>query len=165
MRDTIHFDCLTCSRRRWLLAIGTLVIGALIAGCIAGFRTSTPTLSGARIAKPSAGPAAPGAALSGEVAFARSGGGALAPGLRTRPGKRAMKRMLKVSQCMRRHGISWFPSPTTSVPSSMAGIGMVSDVDGAILVIPSALVIRSGPAYGQAGAVCGHGALGQPGKR
>jgi hypothetical protein len=163
MRDTINFDWLTRSRRARLLALGTLVIGVLLAGCIAGFLT-TPTVGDAGAVQ-SASSTAPSADPPAEVASTRPSGGVRAHSLTTHPSKQVMERMLKVSQCMRRHGISWFPNPTTSVPSSMAGIGMVSDVNGAILVIASALVTRSGPAYGQAVAGCGHGLLGQPGNQ
>jgi hypothetical protein len=62
--------------------------------------------------------------------------------------------MLKVSRCMRRHGISEFPDPVTSVPSDLAGIGMVSDRDGAILVFPRTLDMQS-PMFTQAAAACG----------
>jgi len=163
MRDCIHFDWLTRSPRARRLALGTLVIGVLLAGCMAGLLTTTPTVGDAVAAVQSAGPTAPNADRSGKAASARPTGGVRAHSFKTHPSRRAMEEMLKVSQCMHRHGISWFPNPTTAVPSSMAGIGMVSDVDGAILVIPSALVIQSGPAYGKAVAVCGHGLLGQPG--
>jgi hypothetical protein len=163
MRNLIHFDWLTGSRRAWLPALGVLALGALLAGCIAGFLSTTPTAGATRLAGQSARQTRQAAGPSGRIASGRHSGGVLPPGGRTHPSKQAMARMLKVSQCMRRHGISWFPNPTTSVPSSMAGIGMISNFDGALLVIPSALVIRSGSAYGKAVEACGHGLLGQPG--
>jgi hypothetical protein len=146
MRDCIHFDWLTRSPRARRLALGTLVIGVLLAGCMAGLLITTPTVGDAVAAVQSAGPTAPNADRSGKAASARPTGGVRAHTFKTHPSRRAMEEMLKASQ-----------------PSSMAGIGMVSDVDGAILVIPSALVIQSAPAYGRAVAVCGHGLLGQPG--
>src|SRR5580658_5024278 len=42
------------------------------------------------------------------------GGG---PGSATHPSAPALVQMLKVSKCMRRHGISEFPDPASSVPS------------------------------------------------
>ncbi len=63
--------------------------------------------------------------------------------------------MLKVSQCMRRHGISDFPDPLTSVPSdALAGTtGVISDIDGVILVFPSTIDEQS-PQFTQAAAAC-----------
>ncbi len=59
-----------------------------------------------------------------------------------------------VAQCMRRHGVSRFPNPTTSVPPNLLRIGEVSDRDGAILAIPAA-ISRGSPAFTQAATTCG----------
>ena len=62
--------------------------------------------------------------------------------------------MLKVSQCMRRHGIAGFPDPTTSVPSKLGGVGgVVSDRDGVILLFPATLDMQS-PLFLHAAAAC-----------
>lgn len=70
------------------------------------------------------------------------------------PSTQAVAQMLKVSQCMRRHGILGFPDPTTSVPSDLTGIGEVSDRDGVILVFPRSLDTQSA-AFARAAAACG----------
>jgi hypothetical protein len=83
-----------------------------------------------------------------------------APGTATHPTAQTLARVLKVSQCMRNHGISGFPDPRTSVPSdaSPAGYGEIVDENGAILAIPSSLnTPQTGPAYWQAAAACGIG--------
>jgi hypothetical protein len=69
-----------------------------------------------------------------------------------------MAQMLKVSQCMRRHGISGFPDPRTSVPphglaGAGVGVGVISDIDGVILVFPSTIDEQS-PAFTAAAAAC-----------
>jgi len=65
-----------------------------------------------------------------------------------------MAHMLAVSRCMRRHGIVGFPDPQTSVPSLRPGIGLISDIEGAILVFPASLD-RGSPAFTAAAAACG----------
>ena len=49
--------------------------------------------------------------------------------------------MVKVAECMRRHGITDFPDPRTSVPPhALAGVdGVISDIDGVVLVFPSTI--------------------------
>jgi hypothetical protein len=72
------------------------------------------------------------------------------------PTKQALARMLKVAQCMRRHGVSDFPDPVTSVPPhALAGgaVGIISDIDGVILVFPSTIDEQS-PQFTQAAAEC-----------
>jgi hypothetical protein len=83
------------------------------------------------------------------------GGGLLGPGT-TQASTRTMARMLKVAQCMRGHGISAFPDPTTSVPSIHAGIGVVADREGAIFAIPSTIDMQSSQ-FTHAAAACGFG--------
>lgn len=82
------------------------------------------------------------------------GGGFPAAGTNTHPSARALAQMLKVAQCMRKHGISQFPDPATSIPSHPAGVGEIADRDGVILVIPASIDQQS-PAYTQAAAACG----------
>ncbi len=67
------------------------------------------------------------------------GGGPPGPGAQTDPSPQALARMVKAAQCMRRHGIDDFPDPRTSVPSNLAGIHDVSDIDGVILVFPATI--------------------------
>ncbi len=69
------------------------------------------------------------------------------------PSAQAKLAMLKISECMRSHGVTDFPDPTTKLPSSPAGYGQVTDRDGVVLAIPSTINVRS-PAYQQAAAAC-----------
>lgn len=51
------------------------------------------------------------------------------------PSAQTLARWLKISQCMRKHGISGFPDPTTSMPSKPpTGVGEIADREGAILL-------------------------------
>lgn len=68
----------------------------------------------------------------------------------------AMAQGLKLSQCMRAHGISGFPDPMTSPPSTMTGYSVVLSVNGAVLAIPSSIGVQS-PAFRQAAAACKFG--------
>lgn len=70
------------------------------------------------------------------------------------PSAQAKLAALKISQCMRRHGISDFPDPTTTPPSSPAGYSEVLNLGGAVLAVPSTINVQA-PAYQQAGAACG----------
>ena len=80
--------------------------------------------------------------------------GGLAPGTATHPSAQWLAHMVKVSECMRRHGISDFPDPTTTVPSKFPANGVISDIEGVILVFPatidtqSALLVRAAKACG-----------------
>jgi hypothetical protein len=65
----------------------------------------------------------------------------------------AQARMLNVSACMRKHGISGFPDPTTSPPSNSAGYSGIMGNGGYYLAIPKSLDTNS-PAFEQAAAVC-----------
>ena len=80
-------------------------------------------------------------------------GGPPGPGTATHPSAQALAQMVKVAQCMRRHGISDFPDPSTTVPSFPAGGGEISDIGGVILVFPETIDTQS-PAFTQAAAAC-----------
>ena len=77
------------------------------------------------------------------------------PGSPTHPSAQTMAHWRTVAQCMRQHGLSGFPEPTTSFPtkSNPAGIGVVADREGAILAIPS--TVEQSPAFLQAASACG----------
>ena len=80
------------------------------------------------------------------------------PGSGPPPSAQALASMVKVSQCMRRHGILDFPDPQTSVPAHPFGGGagkggVISDIDGVILVFPGTLDTQSA-AFTRAAAAC-----------
>jgi hypothetical protein len=55
---------------------------------------------------------------------------------------------------MRRHGITDFPDPQSSMPPMSPSVGDVADRDGAILVFPRGFDEQS-PQFTQAAAACG----------
>jgi hypothetical protein len=69
---------------------------------------------------------------------------------------RAQARMLEVSACMRKHGISGFPDPSTSPPSNPAGNSAIIGSGGYFLAIPKS-IDTSSPTFKQAAAVCNFG--------
>jgi hypothetical protein len=69
------------------------------------------------------------------------------------PSTQAQAQMLEVSDCMRKHGISGFPDPTTSPPSSSAGI---IGNGGYYLAIPKSIDTNS-LVFEQAAAACNFG--------
>jgi len=76
------------------------------------------------------------------------------PGSGPPPSAQAVAKMLKISQCMRRHGVPDFPDPRTSVPSHPSGPGgVISDIDGVVLVFPSTINQQSA-AFAAAAAAC-----------
>lgn len=77
------------------------------------------------------------------------GGG---PGAR-RPTKQLIAQTLRVSECMRRHGVSGFPDPTLTPPSSPAGYSLLENRGGVILAVPDTIGPRS-PVFRQAAAAC-----------
>jgi hypothetical protein len=72
------------------------------------------------------------------------------------PSAQAKAQTLTISECMRQHGISGFPDPTLSLPSSPAGYSAIIDRGGVILAIPKTIDPRS-PTFEQAAAACGFG--------
>ena len=73
-----------------------------------------------------------------------------------RPSAQAVAQALEMAQCMRAHGISGFPDPTTHAPSSPAGFGLVMGRDGVFLTLPRSIDPRS-PAFQRAAATCHFG--------
>jgi len=76
-----------------------------------------------------------------------------APGSQTHPSTQWLSQMEKAAQCMRRHGVPDFPDPRTSIPARLPTNGLVSDIDGAVFVLPSTIDERS-PAFVRAAAAC-----------
>ena len=57
---------------------------------------------------------------------------------------------------MRQHGVGDFPDPRTSVPSNpfgSGGVGVISDIEGVILIFPSTIDQQS-PVFTRAAAAC-----------
>ncbi len=77
------------------------------------------------------------------------------------PSEQAKTRMLQLSECMRAHGITGFPDPTTTLPSSPAGYSAIIDRGGVVIALPQSVNSQS-PAFQHAASACGfpHG----PGK-
>jgi hypothetical protein len=72
------------------------------------------------------------------------------------PSAQDKEQMLQVSQCMRAHGITDFPDPTTSQPSPGRGFGLAIGRNGVFLAIPRSIDIQS-PAFRRAAAACNFG--------
>lgn len=84
------------------------------------------------------------------------GGGPPGPGATTDPSPQTLARFLKIARCMRDHGVEDFPDPRTSVPSNpfgSGGAGVISDIEGVILIFPGTIDQQS-PAFTRASAEC-----------
>ena len=79
-----------------------------------------------------------------------------------KPSAATEAQMLAISDCMRAHGVSGFPDPTTTPPSSPAGYSGVLERNGVSFAIPTTIDLQS-PAVRQAASVCHLGGLGQGG--
>jgi hypothetical protein len=84
------------------------------------------------------------------------GGGPPGPGSTTHPSAQTVAKLVRIADCMRRHGVPDFPDPRTTVPLDPfpSGAGVITDYDGAILLFPSTLDMHS-PAYLRATSACG----------
>ena len=90
------------------------------------------------------------------------GGGPPGPGTQSHPSPQTMTKLLTIAECMRRHGVSDFPDPRTSVPLNPPDTtGVITDFDGVILLFPVTLNLQA-PAYKQAITACGAPPLGLP---
>jgi hypothetical protein len=69
------------------------------------------------------------------------------------PTKQLIAQTLQVSECMRRHGVSGFPDPTLTPPSSPAGYSILENRGGVILAVPNTINPES-PVFMQASAAC-----------
>jgi hypothetical protein len=72
-------------------------------------------------------------------------------------------RLVKIARCMRRHGVSEFPDPTTTRPSRLdpRKYRELTNYDGAILLFPRTIDLEA-PAYREALTACGAPPLGLP---
>lgn len=81
------------------------------------------------------------------------------------PGSESRKlALLRLAKCMRSHGISSFPDPTTSPPSGPpSGGGIAFGSPGAFLSVPQTLI--QSPGFKQAAAACRFPGFGGPGPK
>jgi hypothetical protein len=70
--------------------------------------------------------------------------------------------MLKLSQCIRSHGVSSFPDPTATPPRPSPGGGIAFGSPGSFIAVPEALMQT--PAFRQAAADCGFPGAGKAAK-
>jgi len=64
--------------------------------------------------------------------------------------------MLAISECMRAHGVTGFPDPTTTPPSSPDGYSEVIGRNGVFIAVPSTIDSAS-PAFQKAAKDCSFG--------
>jgi hypothetical protein len=72
-----------------------------------------------------------------------------------RPTEQAKLQMLRLSECMRRHGVSGFPDPTSSMPANPnpADYSLIENRGGVVLAVPRTINPGS-PTFRQAAATC-----------
>jgi hypothetical protein len=61
--------------------------------------------------------------------------------------------MLRLSECMRRHGLSAFPDPSSTPPSNASGAGLAFGAGGSFIAVPQSLL--QSPGFSAAAAACG----------
>ena len=71
-----------------------------------------------------------------------------------KPSEQDKEAMLRISECMRAHGVAGFPDPTLNPPSSPGGYSEVIDRNGVAIAVPNTIDTQS-PAYQRAAQVCG----------
>jgi hypothetical protein len=69
------------------------------------------------------------------------------------PSAASRAQMLAASHCMRTHGISGFPDPTTTPPTSTSGYSAILGTHGVFFAIPTSIDANS-PAFKQAATAC-----------
>ena len=77
--------------------------------------------------------------------------GGLAPGKASAQDK---ARLVALARCMRAHGLTTFPDPVNTAPSSPAGYSAIFGRPGAFIAIPNSINVQS-PAFKQAAQACG----------
>jgi len=60
---------------------------------------------------------------------------------------------IKFADCMRTHGVTGFPDPVSSLPSTPAGLSLVFGLRGAVIAIPNTINPHS-PTFKQAAEAC-----------
>ena len=72
------------------------------------------------------------------------------------PSAQMKARLLAISMCMRAHGVTDFPDPTSAPPSSQGAYSIVLGAGGVFLAVPRTISVDS-PAFKQAGRACHFG--------
>ena len=72
------------------------------------------------------------------------------------PSAAAMAQARAWAKCMRSHGVSNFPDPTTTIPTHRGAPfnGLVNQINGAVFALPAATMNIQSPAFTQAAAAC-----------
>jgi hypothetical protein len=85
----------------------------------------------------------------------------LLPGGRVKGPVPASRRlaMVKLAQCMRKHGLATFPDPTATPPAPGAGLGFAFGGPGSFIAVPQSLL--QSPAFKQASAACNFPGIGR----
>jgi hypothetical protein len=73
-----------------------------------------------------------------------------------KPSATVEAQLLAVARCMRRHGVTGFPDPTTSPPASPAPYSQILGQGGVFLAVPKTIDVSS-PAYVAAAKTCHFG--------
>jgi hypothetical protein len=63
------------------------------------------------------------------------------------------QQMLRMSECMRAHGLANFPDPTSKPPSPNDGFGLAFGMPGSVIAIPRSMI--NSPEFNRAAAACG----------
>lgn len=63
------------------------------------------------------------------------------------------RQMLRLSECMRSHGVTGFPDPISTPPAPGHGLGLAFGSPGSIIAVPQALI--QSPGFRQAAVACG----------
>jgi hypothetical protein len=69
--------------------------------------------------------------------------------------------MLRLAECMRKHGLSTFPDPTSAAPAPGTGFGIAFGGPGSFIAVPQSLL--QSPAFNQAAAACNFPGAGRRG--
>ncbi|HEY5261459.1 MAG TPA: hypothetical protein VIJ33_05060, partial [Solirubrobacteraceae bacterium] len=69
--------------------------------------------------------------------------------------------MVKLAQCMRKHGLATFPDPTATAPSPRAGLGIAFGGPGSFIAVPQSMM--QSPGFNTAAAACNFPGAGKGG--
>lgn len=77
----------------------------------------------------------------------------LGPGSR-RATARQTQQLVSISECMRSHGVTGFPDPTTTPPTSPAGYSIIEGVASNLFLLVPSTINPGSPAFVQAAKAC-----------